>query len=123
MKHLSIILGIFLGTASIATAQHSNHNQNSSQQAPLPSAHEQMSQAMTNMCEGMESMPMPSDINTHFVTMMIPHHQSAIEMAEAYLAEGTDPTLVKMAKEIIDAQEKEIAVLKKWLSKNPSQKN
>ena len=45
--------------------------------------------------------------------------QSAIDMAEAYLASGeNDPELTKLSNEIIAAQEKEIAFLKGWLEKN-----
>ncbi len=40
-------------------------------------------------------------------------------MAKAYLASGeNDPELTKLSGEIIAAQEKEIAFLKDWLTKN-----
>ncbi len=41
------------------------------------------------------------DTNQDFVKLMIPHHQSAVDMANAYLKEGTDPQLVEMAQKII----------------------
>ena len=51
--------------------------------------------------------------------MMIPHHQSAIDMAKAYLASGeADPELTKLSNDIIAAQEKEIVFLKDWLKRN-----
>jgi uncharacterized protein (DUF305 family) len=43
-----------------------------------------------------------------FLEMMVPHHQGAIEMAKAELAEGADPELKALALDIIDAQQREI---------------
>jgi uncharacterized protein (DUF305 family) len=54
-----------------------------------------------------------------FVSMMIPHHQGAIDMARIELQFGRDPVLRKMAEDIVKAQEMEIVELKKWLSDNP----
>ena len=53
-----------------------------------------------------------------FAQLMIPHHQSAIEMSYAILEHGTDPALKNMAKMIIEDQEKEIAELQTWLLQN-----
>ena len=50
-----------------------------------------------------------------FLKMMIPHHEGAIEMAKAELAKGEDPELKELAQEIIDAQRREIADMRKHL--------
>ena len=49
-----------------------------------------------------------------FIDMMIPHHESAIMMAETALQHAQHPELKEMAKEIIDAQQREIDQMKGW---------
>jgi uncharacterized protein (DUF305 family) len=49
---------------------------------------------------------------------MLPHHQGAVDMAKVELEHGTDPELRKLAQDIIDSQQKEIAFMKEWLAKH-----
>jgi uncharacterized protein (DUF305 family) len=53
-----------------------------------------------------------------FARGMIPHHQGAIDMSEIVLKHGSDPSVKKLANEIIAAQKKEIAQMRSWLEKN-----
>ncbi|MGL4241559.1 MAG: CopM family metallochaperone, partial [Beijerinckiaceae bacterium] len=55
-----------------------------------------------------------------FARGMIPHHQGAIDMAEIVLQHGGDPSVKKLASDIIAAQKKEIAQMQAWLQKNGS---
>jgi uncharacterized protein (DUF305 family) len=51
-----------------------------------------------------------------FVTMMIPHHEQAIEMADILLAkEGVDPRVMAIAERIKAAQGPEIELMEGWL--------
>ena len=51
-----------------------------------------------------------------FVTMMIPHHQQAIEMADIVLAkDGLDPAVAELAQQIKDAQGPEMERMLGWL--------
>ena len=49
-----------------------------------------------------------------FIDMMVPHHEGAIAMARKLLEDGEHPNLRRMAQDIIDAQEKEIAQMRAW---------
>ena len=53
-----------------------------------------------------------------FIKGMMPHHQGAIDMAKIELEHGKDPKVRKLAREIIKAQNTEIAFMKAWLAKN-----
>lgn len=65
------------------------------------------------------SMDHSGSIDKQFVSMMIPHHQGAIDMSKAYLKAGAHEAKLKtMANNIIAAQEKEIKQLNDWLAKN-----
>jgi uncharacterized protein (DUF305 family) len=58
------------------------------------------------------------DIDKDFAAQMIPHHQSAVDMAKAYLQFGQEKSLTTLCRNIISSQEKEINWLKEWLAKN-----
>ena len=49
-----------------------------------------------------------------FAEMMIPHHEQAIVMSDIALTNTTNPEILKLAQEIKDAQEPEIAQMKSW---------
>lgn len=67
--------------------------------------------AMSRMMQGMAVTP-SGDIDRDFALMMIPHHQGAIDMAEAELRYGSNETLRRIAQEIIVDQLQEIAVMR-----------
>jgi uncharacterized protein (DUF305 family) len=79
-----------------------------------------MNESMDRMDKGMKSAPMNGDVDHDFATMMMPHHQGAIDMAKAELAYGKDPLMRRLAEEIIVDQQSEIQAMQLWLSKKPT---
>ena len=74
--------------------------------------------AMRDMMMGMHQHMPTGDTDKDFVRMMLPHHQAAVEMAKAELQYGTDPDLKTLAKDVITAQDREIAMMKAWQDKH-----
>ena len=75
-------------------------------------------QAMNTMMAGM-MVSYTGNADIDFVTAMIPHHQGAIDRAKIELQFGKDPTMQKLAADIIKAQETEITFMQDWLKKHP----
>jgi uncharacterized protein (DUF305 family) len=76
-----------------------------------------MDTSMSKMHKDMAAAPMNGDVDHDFATMMIPHHQGAIDMAKAELSYGKDPVMRRLAQEILVDQRSEIDAMQLWLSK------
>ncbi|WP_233850335.1 DUF305 domain-containing protein [Paraburkholderia sp. HD33-4] len=67
--------------------------------------------AMTRMMDGMSTRP-TGDVDRDFVEMMVPHHQGAIDMAQAELRYGHNEQLRRIAQEIVVEQQQEIVAMR-----------
>lgn len=72
------------------------------------------------MNRGMVGAPMTGNPDRDFAAMMMPHHQGALDMASAYLQEGKDPEMRRMAERTIQDQQKDIEGLREWMAKHPA---
>lgn len=128
---LALLLGAALPAAALAQAPapHAGHPAPAPVPAPAAApaaapAHampadptEASKQAMERMHHAM-MIPYTGNADVDFVRGMIPHHQGAIDMARIELAHGKDPELRRMAQEMIDAQQREIAAMNEWLARH-----
>ncbi|MBA3440693.1 MAG: DUF305 domain-containing protein [Pyrinomonadaceae bacterium] len=80
-----------------------------------------MNMEMPGMMDSMHGMDMVkmqaatgNDFDFMFLDMMTPHHAGATEMAREALRRAEHPEIKRLAQQIIDAQEKEIAQMNKW---------
>lgn len=73
-------------------------------QAPRSSTPAQMRQGVNNTTE----------VDKAFIEMMVPHHQSANEMAEMALQKAQSPEVKRLAQNIIRDQSREIRQMQTW---------
>ena len=78
--------------------------------------HDDLSKEMEAMKAGMAEMKMTLNTDRDYALMMIPHHESAVKMAKAELANGMNSALKQMSQKMISGQTKEISEFKSWLS-------
>ena len=94
--------------------------------AEMPSggeSHEQMMRDAETLGLTMEEMSMSMDMDAleaakpfdrTFIDMMITHHQGAIRMARAEIEKGRDAQLRRIARDVVEAQAREIRTLNSW---------
>lgn len=102
-------------TAQLAYAQHQHgslesHNAQLGAEAQLFAR--QMDAGMKKMMNDMHAPGYTGNPDVDFLSMMIPHHEGAVEMARLALIHGRDPLTRRLAEEIIASQSAEIAAMK-----------
>jgi len=86
-------------------------------QGKQPTGNSDYGQRAMGMMTPMSDIKMESgSLDAMFASMMIPHHQDAVKMAQEYLKVGKDAEMKKIAQSIIENQPKEIQELQNWLS-------
>jgi uncharacterized protein (DUF305 family) len=111
------IISIFFYAQPVQVLQHGSHTRLGDQVAVEDSwAH--LNSSMDRMHAAMASVEPSSDCDVDFVSLMLPHHQGAIDMAKAELLHGKDPQMRRLAQEIITDQESEIQLMQLWLTKH-----
>ncbi len=92
---------LVIAAASVAVADNAG-------EAPFLAENEA---AMNKMMADMAIQP-TGDVDRDFVAMMVPHHQGAIDMAQAVLRYGHNEQIRRMAQEIVVTQQQEIAAMR-----------
>jgi uncharacterized protein (DUF305 family) len=80
--------------------------------------HYELQAAMENMMNKMKGVQMTGNTDNDFVMMMIPYHESAIEMAKFELSNGKNRQFKEIAQKGITDKTKEISEFKAWLNMN-----
>lgn len=111
-----VMAGIILVTG-IAVAQQQDHGGHGMTETKAPaSAKEAYEAANAKMHEDM-AITYSGDPDIDFARSMIPHHKGAIDMARVVLKYGKDPEVRQLAEQIIKAQEEEIALMQKIVTR------
>ncbi len=70
--------------------------------------------SMMGMMEDPQQLANEDPFDRAFIDNMIPHHESAIAMAEVALEESDNPEIRRIAEDIVSAQEREIEQMRQW---------
>lgn len=82
----------------------------------------QLSSSMDKMHAAMTLVKPTGEDDVDFVTLMLPHHQAAIDMAKTQLLYGKDPQMRRLAQEILTDQQLEIELMQAWLNQQGAHK-
>jgi len=112
-----VVLPLLAAGAQAQEHHHEHHHggAESADSAPATPFSALMNNAMSVMDAGMRQAPMNGNPDHDFVTMMMPHHQGAVDMAKAVLLSTQDPEIRNLALGIIAEQQIEIKVMQAWL--------
>ncbi|MFT4070203.1 DUF305 domain-containing protein [Paraburkholderia sp.] len=121
-RALCLFSGLAFAVAAMpAHAQHqgmAGMDMSGSAQAGAGESTQAFKAADDRMMHDMGAPEYTGDADRDFVAHMIPHHQGAIDMAQAELKYGKDPEIKRLARNIIKAQHDEIAFMKRWQEKH-----
>ena len=117
-----LLLVVLNAMPALAQQEHEHH-----QTGKLPSAQatgdpiysrfvRDMEAGMGAMMKDMHGPGYSGNPDIDFLTMMIPHHEGAVEMARLVLVHGRDPATRRLAEDIIASQTVEIEGMKRRLA-------
>ncbi len=117
---IGLIIGV-LATVGIYSIKESKHNyaKNNSSSHMMPDG-TMMNNVGMDMESQMHGMTMSLEGKTgdafdkEFLSQMIVHHQGAVDMAQMVLKTSKRPELIKLANDIITAQNGEIKMMQDW---------
>ncbi|MGH8778464.1 DUF305 domain-containing protein [Paraburkholderia sp.] len=104
---LAVALSAMFATPVFAAGATPTASTTASPEAPFLAENDA---AMTKMMNDMTVSP-SGDVDRDFVAMMVPHHQGAIDMAQAELRYGHNEQLRRIAQEIVVEQQQEIVAM------------
>ena len=117
---LSIALTLTLLTGGVAAqtaaAPTQAHAHGAMQASPATGFQRDMEVGMARMMQDMHSPGYSGNVDVDFLTMMIPHHAGAVDMARLLLKHGRDPATRQLADEIIAGQTTEIESMTRRLA-------
>ena len=109
---IGLVIGIggTLGVSALTSDNDTNKTMNTQQQS---TATDHSTMSMADMNRELEKLS-GDDYDKAFTEMMIAHHEGAVDMAQLSGTRAKHEEIKTLSKDIISAQEKEIADMKQW---------
>ena len=116
MRFVVLLLAFIILHSSAWAQDHADHKQVHEEQTPeFTQFIKEMDAGMKKMMNDMHAAGYSGDPDVDFLSMMVPHHEGAIEMARLVLIHGRDPLVRRLAEDIIAGQQVEIEAMKRRL--------
>ena len=115
LRMSTMILVLIVALFAITSARNSSPNPNS-----VSAAWPELIASMKKMHVAMTSVKSSGNSDADFVSLMISHHQAAIDMAKTELLRGKDPQMYRLAQEIITDQQSELDLMQLWSKRHQS---
>lgn len=112
----ALLAGVMLSTATLAGAPDA-HDAHASRDSNADQAATAFDQANQRMHHDMAIRP-SGNVDMDFARGMLAHHRGAVDMARIELEHGSDKQMRDLAREVIDAQQKEIEQLERWIAEH-----
>lgn len=112
-NYISMMTNYCISSIAIATLLFSCKKDDKAHMQPHDK--NQMMTVFHHMLDKMDTMHMTKDPEIDFPSMMILHHQGAIDMAHLQLQQGKNGSLKQIAQNVIDEQQAEIQELQTFL--------
>jgi uncharacterized protein (DUF305 family) len=77
-----------------------------------------MQAGVARMDADMAIAPTNGNVDHDFATMMLPHHQGAIDVAKAELRYGRDPEMRQVAEAMLRSHQEEMDATRAWLGQS-----
>ncbi|ART62429.1 hypothetical protein B9H00_04530 [Kushneria marisflavi] len=116
---MSLIMGLLLSTPVLAGSSVS-HDEHTSTAGEASQAAQAFDDANQRMHHGM-AIESSGNVDMDFARGMLAHHRGAVDMARIELEHGSDEQMRRLAREVIDAQQKEIDLLKRWIAEHDTE--
>lgn len=117
MRYVYLLLLLAFCDGSTLAEEHAHKGSRSGPQSSEYAEFTQKTQAgMEKMMHDMHAYVGTGDVDADFLSMMVPHHEGAVEMARLVLIYGQDPLTRRLAEEIIASQQVEIEAMKRRLA-------
>lgn len=111
---LAVCAALILAAATVVPLSASAHDPDQHGAMPAEASTAMDHSKMTGM-KHTEGMSMTGDADLDFAANMRTHHQMAVSMSRALIKNGKNPQMLRLARDIITAQNKEIALLDQWV--------
>ena len=110
------LLVLILGVGALHPCVQAESDRHDSRLTASPDWSELMA-SIDKMHMAMGAVARSGNSDIDFVRLMLPHHQTAIDMAKTQLLYGKDPQMRRLAQEIITDQQLEIELMQRWLQR------